>query len=454
VRALVAGSLALAALSLLVAPGVPSYDPWAWLLWGRELAWGSLDTAEGPAFKPLPVAVCTLLAPLGDAAPLAWVTLARAGAIAAVGLAFALARQLAGGSLVAGVAAGAGVALCGALVEYSAAGSAEGLLVAGALGAIAAWRSGRPRLALACGVGCALLRVEAWPFVLAAAVVHCRRRPGDRPAAGLACAAVPLLWLVPEAVASGELWRSGARAQVTYAWQPASADFPALESARRAVALMLAPVALGVPVLLRRPRAHAAALLPAAAGGAWIAIVALMAEAGFSGEERYALPGVAVASVSGGAGLALAARSAAARLGGGPRLAAALPAVAALAAVALVAAPRAGDLTRVPGKLRYQERLSADLDRAVRVAGGREAVLACGRPYVGRLRGPLLAYRLGVVKRRVAFAPRAPGIVFSSRLVPGDPWQPRVPGGYRVIARVGAWRVFSTCGGLDRASAY
>ena len=71
IAALVGGSVLLADLA-------PAYDPWAWLLWGREVADGTLSTAEGPAFKPLPVAVATLLAPLGGAAPWLWV-LRRAG---------------------------------------------------------------------------------------------------------------------------------------------------------------------------------------------------------------------------------------------------------------------------------------------------------------------------------------------------------------------------------------
>ena len=72
-------ALALAGLSLLVVDPAPSYDAWAWLLWGREVAGGGLSTVDGPAFKPLPVAVCALLAPLGTrAAPWA-VGAARAG---------------------------------------------------------------------------------------------------------------------------------------------------------------------------------------------------------------------------------------------------------------------------------------------------------------------------------------------------------------------------------------
>src|SRR4051812_772975 len=65
----IAVAAAIAALSLIVIAPAPSYDPWMWLLWGREVTEGGLDTRDGPAFKPLPVAVCALLAPLGAAAP-------------------------------------------------------------------------------------------------------------------------------------------------------------------------------------------------------------------------------------------------------------------------------------------------------------------------------------------------------------------------------------------------
>src|SRR5215204_3790115 len=144
----------LALASLLVVAPAPSYDPWAWLLWGRELAGGSLSTAEGPAFKPLPVAVCALLAPLGGAAPWLWVALVRCAAAVAAVLAFRHAQRLAGGSR---------------------------LAVALGLGAAAAWSRDRIGLALALGAACGLVRVEAWPFLLAAGVVAWRREPRARP---------------------------------------------------------------------------------------------------------------------------------------------------------------------------------------------------------------------------------------------------------------------------------
>ena len=60
---LIAVCVVLGALSLAL-PSEASYDPWAWLVWGRELAHLNLDTTAGPSWKPLPVLVTALVAPL------------------------------------------------------------------------------------------------------------------------------------------------------------------------------------------------------------------------------------------------------------------------------------------------------------------------------------------------------------------------------------------------------
>src|ERR671930_387217 len=74
----------LAALSLLL-PSEPSYDPWAWLVWGRELTHLHLDTQAGPSWKPLPVAITVVLSPLSkvdDSIPPAlWLVIARTAAL-------------------------------------------------------------------------------------------------------------------------------------------------------------------------------------------------------------------------------------------------------------------------------------------------------------------------------------------------------------------------------------
>lgn len=443
--ALAGWSMGVALLSLAVVRPAPSYDPWAWLLWGRELAAGGLSTVDGPAVKPLAMAVCTVLAPLGDAAAVLWVGLARAGAVLAVWLAFRLGRRLAGGSTVTGVLAAAGVALSGGYVLLASSGSSEGLLLGLALAGAEAWHAGRHRAALACAVACALLRVETWPFLGLAAVRTWRRRPDLRPWLALAAITVPAAWLVLELAGSGEVLRSAARARIPSAGQPALADVPALAALAAAARLVLWPLWAGVVLLTARVAAARdsavrAALAPAVVGGAWLAVVAAMAQAGFSGEPRYALPGAALVSVSGAAGLALAVRSVRGEL---RRSVAALV----VAAVAVAVLPRAATLRRVHDVQEHQWALQVDLAEAVDAAGGRAAVLACGQPYVGPLRGPLLAYRLGVPKHVVEpdRAPSGPGVVFRSRLTAAAPPAPTVAPGFAFVARVGTWEVHRRC---------
>src|SRR3954447_16244050 len=91
-----AACLALGLLSL-AGPTTPTYDPWAWLIWGREVAHLDLDTHFGPSWKPLPVLFTALFSLVPSAAPALWVAIARAGGIAAILLAFRVARRLGGG---------------------------------------------------------------------------------------------------------------------------------------------------------------------------------------------------------------------------------------------------------------------------------------------------------------------------------------------------------------------
>ena len=376
-----------------------------------------------PAFKPLTVAVCTLLAPLGGAAPETWVIVARAGMVVAAILAFVLGRDL--GGTVAGAVAAVGVVFAGDLIGYSAAGAEPGWTIALALAGILAWRADHPRAALACGVGCALLRVEAWPFLLAFGIVLWRRRPQDR-ALLVACAvAVPALWFVPEWLGSGDLLRSGSRARMPNPGQPAAEAFPFWGALREAATLPLWPLWIGV---FFAPRAARPLLF---AGLAWIALVAVMAQAGFSGEPRYSLPGAALVAVAGAAGLVAVARD---------RL---IWVAAVLLLVA--AAPKLADLPDLRSDQTHQRDLASDLTRVIDRAGGREALLACGRPYVGELRGPLLAYHLDVEKQRVAFVPRPPGVAFLSRLSADAPVEPRTGPAFTPRARVALWEVREAC---------
>ncbi|MEA2454067.1 MAG: hypothetical protein QOI45_329 [Thermoleophilaceae bacterium] len=427
-------------LSLLIVHPAPSYDPLAWLLWGREVAGGALDTREGPAFKPLPVGVGAVLAPTGTAAPWLWIAVVRAAAVVCLWLAFRIARRLAGGSRVAGALAAVGVALCGGFLGTAAAGAETPLLLALALGGVEAWRRDRFGLVLACAIGCSLVRVEAVPFAALAGAVLWRRQPGLRPALVAAGVLVPAAWILPELVGSGDPLRSADRARVPNPGQPALADVPSLAALEDAVRLPLWCLWIGlVPLVLRARGAFArAALAPAAVGVAWLLLVAAMAEVGFSGEARYSLPGAALVAISGAIGLAVGVRGR-------------VMATVAVALVAVAAVARLDTLSVVRERQAYQWTLAADLRDAIRTAGGRDAVLECGRPYVGPLRGPLLAYWLEVRKRDVEpdDPPRAPGVVFRSAIAAGEPADPPVPGGFARVSRSGTWETWRACAVRD-----
>ena len=69
------GCLAVAA-STIILPGVPSYDPWAWIVWGREVLAADLRTATGPSWKPLPILFTAPFSLFGEAAPELWLVVA------------------------------------------------------------------------------------------------------------------------------------------------------------------------------------------------------------------------------------------------------------------------------------------------------------------------------------------------------------------------------------------
>ena len=122
-------------------------------------------------------------------------------------------------------------------------------------------------------------------------------------------------------------------------------------------------------------------------------------------------------------------------------------AVAAVAAVVVAAVPALTELRDVRDAQAHQWALARDLDAAVRVAGGREAVLACGRPFVGPYRGPLMAYALDVTKRTVEpdAAPRSPGVVFRARLTAASAPAPEAGPPFHAAVRVGEWEVLRSC---------
>jgi hypothetical protein len=433
----------LAALSLL-APWTPTYDPWAWLVWGREIGALELDTTAGPAWKPLPVLVTTALAPLGEAAPALWLVLARAGGVLAVVLAFRLAARLAGGPgrWFAGAVAALGLLATVGFLRGFAGGSSEGLLVALVLLAAERHLDGRRGQAFGLGLLAALLRPEAWPFLVGYAVWLGLPEPGSRRLVAAGLALVPVLWLAPELWGSGDLLRSSERAQTPNPGQPALAERPALEVVEGFATMVPLPIlllGLGATVLALVRHERTVPFLAAGVVG-WVLIVAVMAEAGFSGEDRYLLAAAALTSVLGGLGAGRLYDAAAPRAPGAVAPVGALL-LAAAVALSLPAARRLGD------ELAYAAELRTDLATVVERAGGLQRLRSCGPLYAGRYRFPLVAWHLRAHISDLSLTPRAPGVVFRSKLRPTEPASPPLPAGYELLAGEGAWEVHAACDG-------
>ena len=318
--------LVIAALALLSLPVAfaPTYDPWAWLVWGRETVALDLDTDPGPSWKPLPVMITALLAVTGDAAPQLWLAIARAGWLAAAVLAGVLAarlvfprrtatalavrfapRRVRGARLAAGLIAATGVVLLhdefSAWTRHFAGGLSEPLVVALVLGAIERHLALRPLQAFGLGLAAALLRPEAWPFVALYGAYLWRRDPRSRRLVVAGGLMVALLWSVPDLLGSGSLLTGAERAREATGSPPNEA----LEAIARSLNLVLAGllVAAAYAVFNAGREGERAIGLLAAGALAWVGVVAVLAAAGYAGLPRFAAPAGAVGCVLGAVGL-------------------------------------------------------------------------------------------------------------------------------------------------------
>ncbi|MDQ6747419.1 MAG: hypothetical protein M3010_04845, partial [Candidatus Dormibacteraeota bacterium] len=162
--------MVLAILSAAVLPTVPSYDPFSWVVWGREVTDPHLSflVSGGPSWKPLPFLFTTVWGVFGGAAPTLWVITARVGGLLGLYFAWRLAARLVGGGW-AGAVAG-GLAVTGVLLTqewpyYWLRGTSEVILIATTLGAVDRLLDGRRGQAFLFAVAAGLIRPEWWPFV-------------------------------------------------------------------------------------------------------------------------------------------------------------------------------------------------------------------------------------------------------------------------------------------------
>jgi hypothetical protein len=510
---LAAVALLIAALSLLI-PSTPSYDPWAWLVWGREIVHLNLHTTGGPTWKPLPVVFTTVFALFGKAAPSLWLVVARAGGVISAVMVFKVALRLTrplvrihhpdpaisdralGPALLAGAIAIITLAFSGGFLSDTALGYSEGLLTAFVLIAIDRHLDRRYRQAFAIGFLAALDRPEIWLFWGPYGLWLWWRDPGARRMVLGLFALIPVLWFLPEYWGSGHFLRGVSRAHTPRSNSAAFAKCPfCTELAKHAWPTVLlrvkvaAVLAVGVAgaTLWRvrrswrlwqlegaRERALASLVMAGVIGLVWWILIALLTQAGFSGNDRYLVLGAALIDIAGGVGWGWAALELTGaigrRVGGayaaneGARVPTARSAAVALGAAGFAFLPNwiGPNLINVPRTHRalvYQAHLRQDVTNAVRELGGPSRVLACGSVMTEGFQVPLVAWTLGVHTLQVeasplpgAPVPPAPNVIFQTRaqrhasLLPRvRDWSSTVP--YQLVAHVRTFKVYSHCAG-------
>ncbi|HWE10548.1 MAG TPA: hypothetical protein VG325_14445 [Solirubrobacteraceae bacterium] len=466
--ALAGACLLIGALSLVVLPSTPSYDPWSWLLWAREIIHGHLTiTTGGTSWKPLPMIFTIPLALFGNAAPDLWLVVARAGALAAVvmvfRLSFRLTRQVGGPpgepgqelgrltaiapALLAGVLAAVVLTLSasGAFVSSNTLGYSEGFAAALLLICIERHLDGRPRQAFLVGFFVALDRPEIWLFWGPYGLWLFWRDPGARVMVAVAFILIPICWFLPVYAGCGSFTCSVSRAShprsnsYAYASNPFLAElekgaWPTMLLRIKVVAALVVIVVAGllwrtrrrmglVGLLTAENRARLTAALLALGGLAWFVVIAIMTQAGFSGNNRYLVLGSAMVDICGAVGLGWAARELAgvaarrlsARRGAGSAATTGglQWAATGLAALVFLFGPNwiGSNLISIPrthGSLVYQARLRQGMNAIIARFGGAKRVLACGSVMTEGFQVPMVSWALGVATTRIEAPPATP----------------------------------------------
>jgi len=458
---IIAGCLAVAGLTLLF-PSTPTYDPWAWILWGREILHLDLVTEGGPSWKPLPILFTTPFSLFGqDLAPYLWIWVARAGGLLGCVMAYRMAFRLVGGRIygaLAGVSAFLALFASNKFVRDSALGNSEPMLAAVFLWAFERHLDGRRDHALYLGVAAALLRPEVWPFLGLYGLWLWFAEPKLRLRMVGFAVLIPALWFLPEWWGSGDAFRAGSRANAPNPGSAAFAQSPGMELFKRFTESTIAPVELGTivatgtaAVVFVRRRAQGAILALAVIGFAWFALVAAMTEAGFAGNQRYLMVTTAAVSVLGGIGAVrlLQGVELLGRRFFGTERAGAIAATAAFFAGIAIASPtiiaKADNTARVQGGLDHEAYLWHDLKSMIDANGGKERLLACGGVFSGPFQTQMVAYELGVHGINVGWKETPPpGVVFRTRTVPDGPLVTKpTDDRYRQVDQGGKWRLLT-----------
>jgi hypothetical protein len=419
----------------------PSYDPFGWLVWGRQTLHLALNPVGAPSWKPLPWLLTTPLALAGGAAPTLWLIVACAAGLLALWLAYRLGYRLAG--RLGAAAAVVGILLCRNWFDYLLTGNVEPATVALALGAVESHVLGRRRLAfLLLGVT-ALMRPESGLVLIVYGAWLWRSDRGARTFEAAFFALTALLWFLPPYIATGVGFGSHDPVFVT-----AGATHDPLTVAYRAGEIVIWPVAIaalaGLAFAVRsRTRDRGLALAIAIGSAGWIVATALMAAVGFPGLQRFMLPAGAGVCVVAGAGVGWAVAPIRDLLRSKRWPVGAAIVLLAAAVTIWYAQFRINDVLGSVRSEQARSSLDRRLNDAIAAAGGRRRLLACGLPSANLGFQSILGWDLHRAVGQILFRPRLDVHLPDPVVLLATDRLTRLGRGGMLLSRAGPWRVIA-----------
>ncbi|HEX3830938.1 MAG TPA: hypothetical protein VHW04_03145 [Solirubrobacteraceae bacterium] len=396
----------------------PSYDPYGWLVWGRQVLHWNLNTDGAPSWKPLTFLFTLPYALFGRAAPWLWMVTSVVGTLAGAVFATRIAYRLtqAGGvpatrryaPYLAGAFAGIGLLGMQTYPHLILIANSDQLNVALCLAAIDAHLSRRPRLAFAMVVSAALGRPEVWPFAVLYAGWLWLRVPEARSWAVLGLAVIPLTWFSVPALTSKSIFHAGDLALNQVTVIHGNKVIGVIQRWRSLYELPM-QLAAALGVVLAAVRRDLETLGLAAVAVLWVVIEVAFAYHGWSAVSRYMIEPAAVMIVIAGGlvgrlladgpgwatvvtGLASAGRWV------GPALRMLGPALVIVLLVSLL--PAAHHRARVwrdgISEARADAKVIKRLGDVIAKVGGASAVLRCGQPVSYNRFQSTLAWAVGL----------------------------------------------------------